>query len=68
VLGLGEPGDHIGRAGSHKHRLGAQTGEQTGHHEIVAFDQEGAFALAVLADVQRRRSLDERVLSAREGG
>ena len=36
--------------------------------QIVAFDQEGAFALTELADVQRRRSFDERVLGAREGG
>ena len=27
-----------------------------------------AFALTVLADMQRRRSFDERVLGAREGG
>jgi hypothetical protein len=45
-----------------------QAGRQAGRHEIVALDQEGAFALTVLADVQRRRSLDERVLSARKGG
>ena len=59
----------LGRlARPHEDGLRAQAGGQAGHHEIVAFDQEGALALAVLADAQRRRSFDERVLGAREGG
>jgi hypothetical protein len=68
TLGLGKPGCDAGRCAGREHRLGQKTGGQTSGHEVVAFDQEGALALTVLADVQRRRSLDERVLSARKGG
>jgi hypothetical protein len=68
VAGLGEPGGELGRLAGGEHRLGQQAGRQAGRHEIVAFDEEGAFALTVLADMQRRRSFDERVLGAREGG
>ena len=68
VAGFGEPdGDVVGLA-DHEDGFGPQPGRDAGRDEIVAFDQEGALALAVLADVQRRRSLDERVLSARKGG
>jgi hypothetical protein len=68
TLGLGKPSRAAGRIAGGEHRLGQKAGGQTGGHEVVAFDQEGALALTVFADVQRRRSLDERVLSARKGG
>ena len=37
-----------------------------GRDEIDALDQEGMLTLAVLAQVQRNRPLDERVLEARD--
>ena len=68
MTGLGEPdGDVVGLA-DHEDGFGRKAGCEGGHHEVVAFDQKGALALAVFADAQRRRSLDERVLSARKGG
>jgi len=39
----------------------------TGSHKIGAFHQEGAVQLAVLAQVQRRRPLDEGVTDAGDG-
>jgi hypothetical protein len=41
-------------------------GGESGHDEVGAFRQEGAFTLAELAPAQRRRSLDEGVLRAAE--
>jgi hypothetical protein len=52
VAGLGEPSGELGRLAGGEHRFGRQAGRQAGRHEIVAFDEEGAFALTVLADVQ----------------
>jgi hypothetical protein len=44
-------------------RLRKKTRGQARAHEVDALDQEGALALTVLAQVQRRGSLDERVLA-----
>jgi hypothetical protein len=42
------------------------SGGEARHDEVGAFDEEGALTLAELALTQRRRPLDEGVLSAAE--
>jgi hypothetical protein len=68
VARLGEVGGDVGEVAEHEDRLGTKPGREAGGDEVVAFDQERVLAPAVLADVQRRRSLDERVVDTGEGG
>jgi hypothetical protein len=59
--------DLVGVA-EHEDGLGLEPGGKPGRDQVVALDQKGVLAPAVLADVQRRRSLDERVIGTGEGG
>ena len=58
----------LGAAMEDEHRLWSPPGDQPGGDQVGAFHEKGALTLAELAQAQRRRSLDERVLDTRDGG
>jgi hypothetical protein len=66
--GVGGSGRRLGAAIEHEDRLRSPPGDQPGGDQVGSLYEKGALTLAELAQAQRRRSLDERVLDTRDGG